>query len=370
MRASLVAVVALSTIVAPILSVRADEIPTLNIEPLCRGIVSQGSDPAGGSEPKLAFRNCMDTEKAEREKLKKEWSKFSSEDKRHCVAVSTTDGGESSYSELITCLEMSRDVKKLTSRSQSNTDVIATAAPEVQPDPNLDADDQLSPSQTTQSMPAVAEPAGVSGHQPASPAMHVSANTVTEPRAEAATPLRPAAFPIIACSGPFALDSGNLSLAVAFNSKNVVFAEVDGGPIGKVPASVVFPNDPKRRLEVWWSDPASRTRVYLIVINGQSGWTAPLGLRLGLTLAEMQKLNRKPFKLTGFDTKNVASVSDWDGGALADLPGGCKAGVNLHSDPKAPVGAVAALSADHEFSSADAAMRVIKPTISEILIGY
>src|ERR1700679_2706474 len=99
MRASLVAVVAISAILTPILSVRADEIPTLNIEPLCRGIVSQGSDPAAGSEPKLAFRNCMETEKVDREKLKKEWSKFSSEDKRHCVALSTMDGGESSYSE-------------------------------------------------------------------------------------------------------------------------------------------------------------------------------------------------------------------------------------------------------------------------------
>ena len=261
MRASLVAVVALSTIVAPILSVRADEIPTLNIEPLCRGIVSQGSDPAGGSEPKLAFRNCMDTEKAEREKLKKEWSKFSSEDKRHCVAVSTTDGGESSYSELITCLEMSRDVKKLTSRSPSirrYSDGRSGSAARSEPRrgrSTLTVADDAIDARCCGTCRRLRPPACLSGN-------HVSANTVTEPRAEAATPLRPAAFPIIACSGPFALDSGNLSLAVAFDSKNVVFAEVDGGPIGKVPASVVFPNDPKRRLEVWWSDPASRTRVY------------------------------------------------------------------------------------------------------------
>jgi hypothetical protein len=370
MRASLVAVVALSTIVAPILSVRADEIPTLNIEPLCRGIVSQGSDPGAGSEPKLAFQNCMEAERADHARLKKEWSTFSSDDKRHCVALSVMDGGESSYSELITCLEMARDVKKLTSRSASRTDVIAIAAPELQPDPNLDAADQLSPSQMTQSMPVVAEPSGAPSRKLPPPEMHAATNAMTGPRAEAATPSRPAAFPVVACSGPFALDSDNLSLAVAFDSKNVVFAEVDGGPIGKVPASILFPNNSKRRLEVWWSDQASRTRIYLIVINGQSGWTAPLGLRLGLTLAETEKLNRKPFKLTGFDTKNVASVSDWDGGALAALPGGCKAGVNLHSDPKAPVKAVTALSADHEFSSADAVMRAIKPTVSEILIGY
>jgi hypothetical protein len=244
-----------------------------------------------------------------------------------------------------------------------------TAAPALQPD--LDPNDQLSPLQMKQPMPAaVAEPSGAPSRKPSHPVMHAATSAMTEPRAAAAIPSRPAAFRAVECSGPFASDSGNLSLAMAFDSRNVVFTEVDGGPIGKVPASVLFPKDPKQRLEVWWSDPASRTRIYLIVINGQSGWSAPRGLRLGLNLTEMEKLNRKPFKLKGFDKNNVASVSDWDGGALADLPGGCKASASLRADPKSPVDAVTALSADREFSSTDAAMRTIKPTISEILIGY
>ena len=59
-------------------------------------------------------------------------------------------------------------------------------------------------------------------------------------------------------------------------------------------------------------------------------------MRLGLTLAELEKLNHKPFKIKGFDKDNIATISDWDGGALATLPGGCKSGVNLRADPKAP----------------------------------
>jgi hypothetical protein len=39
-------------------------------------------------------------------------------------------------------------------------------------------------------------------------------------------------------------------------------------------------------------------------------------LRLGLSLADLEKLNRKPFKLRGFDKDNTATVSDWDHGAL------------------------------------------------------
>ena len=66
----------------------------------------------------------------------------------------------------------------------------------------------------------------------------------------------------------------------------------------------------------------------------------------------------------------VASVTDWDGGTLATLPGGCKAGVYLHADAKAAATALAALPADREFSSADPALRAISSVVSEILIGY
>jgi hypothetical protein len=87
-------------------------------------------------------------------------------------------------------------------------------------------------------------------------------------------------------------------------------------------------------------------------------------------LAQLEKLNHKPFKLKGFDKSGVATVSDWDGGELAALPGGCKSGVNLVADSKAAADAIAALSADKEYSSDDPAVRAVKLTVSEILIGY
>jgi hypothetical protein len=54
------------------------------------------------------------SEQEVREQLKKEWSAFSAADKQHCVTLAKT-GGESSYTELLTCLEMSRDVRALRS---------------------------------------------------------------------------------------------------------------------------------------------------------------------------------------------------------------------------------------------------------------
>src|SRR6201981_1666717 len=134
---------------------------------------------------------------------------------------------------------------------------------------------------------------------------------------------------VVACSGTFAKDSSHLKLAMFFDSKNITFTDVEASEGTKVPASVLFPNDPKRRLEVWWSNITARKDIHLIVIGGQSTWTAPGGLRLGQTLEQVEKLNHKPFKLKGFDKDRIAAGSDWDGGALAAVGRGCEPGVSL-----------------------------------------
>ena len=87
-------------------------------------------------------------------------------------------------------------------------------------------------------------------------------------------------------------------------------------------------------------------------------------------MEQVEKLNHKPFKLKGFDEDHIATGSDWDGGALATIAGGCKPGISMRADAKASAEEMGALSADKEYSSSDPAIRATKPTITEILIGY
>jgi hypothetical protein len=56
---------------------------------------------------------------------------------------------------------------------------------------------------------------------------------------------RPTGAHVVACSGIFAKDSDHLKLTAAFDSKNVTFTDVEAVGDSKVPASVLFPNDPK-----------------------------------------------------------------------------------------------------------------------------
>jgi hypothetical protein len=173
----------------------------------------------------------------------------------------------------------------------------------------------------------------------------------------------------VACSGAFAKESSHVKLASLYNAQNVTFTDVDAPDGTKVKASVLFPKDSKRRLEVWWEDESARAGTYLIVINGQSTWAAPRGLKLGLQIDALEKLNGKPFKLRGFD-KDGSSVTDWQRGALAQLPGGCKVGVRLVPDPKSTPQARGALPPTKEFASSDASVRALKPAVAEIILGY
>jgi len=193
----------------------------------------------------------------------------------------------------------------------------------------------------------------------------------TAPPARGGPPARAkAAAPhAVACSGAFAKNSSHIRLAQIFGTQNLTFTEVDGQQNSKIPASVLYPKDAKRHLEVLWSNETSRSGTRLIVINGQSTWTGPKGLRLGLPIAALEKLNGKPFQLAGFDQDNAGSVLDWQSGALEKVPGECKVGLRLAPDAKASDEARSA-AAGATLMSNDAAVRAVKPTVAEILIGY
>jgi hypothetical protein len=136
MRGHFVCLVVLGTIVPSISSARSDDIPSLDVRPVCRGIASQSADPGVGTAGQTeTFRRCMVSEQAVREQLKSEWSAFSPADKRHCVTLAKT-GGESSNTELITCLEMARDVRTLRSAAAASSaaaNTEATSSPSTPP---------------------------------------------------------------------------------------------------------------------------------------------------------------------------------------------------------------------------------------------
>ena len=89
---------------------QADDVPELNVDPVCRGIAQQAKDPGERGGPDLAFSQCVKSEQAVRQKLIGEWSTFKPAEKQLSGSV---NGGYASYTDLITCLEMARDARKM-----------------------------------------------------------------------------------------------------------------------------------------------------------------------------------------------------------------------------------------------------------------
>ena len=175
---------------------------------------------------------------------------------------------------------------------------------------------------------------------------------------------------IISCENPtFARDSNNDRLVQAFGKDNVTIVE-EPGPEGMPPnvKSVIYPKDPRRRLEVSWHDGAKRARPFAFMIMKPSQWVAPMGVRVGSTLEELEKINGAPFQVSGFGgmLDGMAGFT----GTLAKIPGGCSVGGNLEPTAKLPKRDMNKISGDDDFPSSNPIMRRAKPRAHQVDVTY
>ena len=84
----------------------ADTVPSFSIAKECR---------FEGQSTEVVDR-CSKDETDARQRLEGEWAQFAPEDKNTCIVESTV-GGFASYVDLLTCLEMSNDVRKEAGKS-------------------------------------------------------------------------------------------------------------------------------------------------------------------------------------------------------------------------------------------------------------
>jgi hypothetical protein len=186
----------------------------------------------------------------------------------------------------------------------------------------------------------------------------------------AATAAAAAAPDALACEGAFAKDTTHAKLVETFGRSNVAFLEIDGDQGVKVKASVIYPDDSRRRIYVVWHDEKLRRHPATIRVDFKSGWHGARGLHVGSELAEVEKINGKAFKMMGFDWELGGRVSNWQGGALAKMPGGCEFRLGFNPWANAPDEARDKVSGEKEFLSSDPNMRSSKPTVSEIILSY
>jgi hypothetical protein len=154
-----------------------------------------------------------------------------------------------------------------------------------------------------------------------------------------------------------------------FGRRNVLRTTVPIGQGEEEPGTVVFPRDPLQTIVILWKSQSLRVSPKHARVRGdESAWMLAPGVRLGLSLQELEALNGGPFTLTGFGDAYEGTVLSWDRGAL-DLALGAASRVAVRLAPS-PLErpAAGAFVGNQEFPSQ--AMRDLNPRVYEIAIDF
>jgi hypothetical protein len=94
----------------------ADNVPRYNLAPLCRGIAQQGGmSLLPNQSPKKDYKSCIASEMKVRKQLVKQWPTFKASNKANCIGENSA-GGLSSYTGLLSCLQMAQEANKMFGR--------------------------------------------------------------------------------------------------------------------------------------------------------------------------------------------------------------------------------------------------------------
>lgn len=174
----------------------------------------------------------------------------------------------------------------------------------------------------------------------------------------------------LACEGPFAKDTTHDKLVADFGIKNVTFKDVDVTSNVLTKATVLFDADPTRRVVVFWKDEKTRTRPLAISIEAPSTWTGPGGVRNGLTLKDLEKLNGGNFSVTGFGGIGGGEASKL-GGPFVNLPGDCTLTIRFEPGIASPLPPrFASVTGDVLIASTNLILRRVRPQVVQWSIHY
>src|SRR5438874_9457329 len=99
-----------------------------------------------------------------------------------------------------------------------------------------------------------------------------------------------------------------------FGASQVLNGRVNVGEGETQPGVMVFPGDPKRRLAITWGQRTKALPMIVRISGKETTWTTFAGIGIGMTLKQIEKINGRPFILTGFGWDYDGAVKSWRSG--------------------------------------------------------
>lgn len=142
-------------------------------------------------------------------------------------------------------------------------------------------------------------------------------------------------------------------IETAYGAANVHHEDIPGAEGETIPGARLFA-DTERELEIIWDPENEKKKVVFDVRVVGADWKFENGLKVGMTIEEVEKINGKPFKVAGFS---------WDYGGYANFEGGkLAAKVSIRFNPSTEE-IPEYLVGDKELSSTDKKLRAAKPVV-------
>lgn len=146
----------------------------------------------------------------------------------------------------------------------------------------------------------------------------------------------------------------------AYGKTNLKNMDLPGPEGSTFPGAKLFEGT-DRELEIVWDPEKEKSKVVFDVRVLGTAWKFENGLKAGMTIEEVEKINGKPFKVAGFS---------WGYGGYANFEGGKLAGkVSLRFNPSTD-DIPDYLQGDKEISSTDKKLRAVKPVVEEMITVF
>jgi hypothetical protein len=170
--------------------------------------------------------------------------------------------------------------------------------------------------------------------------------------------------------------TSEFELQKIYGLKNVRSSEVDIGEGEHEPGTVIYPDNPTKTIEVLWKDAQEKRRPKEVRLTGEkSVWRTRQGISLGTRLKELERINGRPFELTGFSYDLAGTVVSWEGGKLEKQFNKRARVIIRRTRSYKPIyrlseKVLSSVDGDRYFSSNNRVMQKINPKVYQIVVKF
>ncbi len=176
--------------------------------------------------------------------------------------------------------------------------------------------------------------------------------------------------------GPITATSTRADLIRMFGAKNVVEADVTVGEDEPEPGTILFADEPDKKLAIVWTDDGHVNSVAICQDEkANCRWHTADGISLGTSLKMLERLNGRSFQFYGFGWDYGGAVVSWEDGRLERLQSGMCGALDLTLDvngsmPPERRKIYDQLQGEVEFSSSDSAAQTLAPAVVSMTLAF